>query len=56
MEQADRSRRPALVEVMIERDALAAIGTSIDAIKEFEPPPEEAGAQDPEDVPARAVG
>lgn len=29
---------------MIERYALAAIGTSIDAIKEFEPPPEESGA------------
>lgn len=56
VEQADRSRRPVLVEVMIERDALAAIGTSIDAIKEFEPPPEEASGQEPEDVPARAVG
>ncbi|CAN5295498.1 glyoxylate carboligase [soil metagenome] len=56
VEQADRSSRPALVEVMIERDALAAIGTSIDAIKEFEPPPQEAEAQEPEDVPAKAVG
>ena len=35
--QAQELERPVLVEIMIQRDANAAMGTSIDAIKEFEP-------------------
>jgi tartronate-semialdehyde synthase len=34
---AQELNRPVLVEIMIQRDANAAMGTSIDAIKEFEP-------------------
>jgi tartronate-semialdehyde synthase len=34
---AQELERPVLVEIMIQRDANAAMGTSIDAIKEFEP-------------------
>jgi len=37
VEISERERRPALVEVLIERDADAAMGTSIDEIKESEP-------------------
>ncbi len=37
LETSERERRPALVEVLIEREADAAMGTSIDEIKEFEP-------------------
>ncbi len=35
--EAQELNRPVLVEIMIQRDANAAMGTSIDAIKEFEP-------------------
>jgi tartronate-semialdehyde synthase len=34
------ARLPVLVEVMVEREANAAMGTSLDAVKEFEPVPE----------------
>jgi len=37
VETSERERRPALVEVLIEREADAAMGTSIDEIQEFEP-------------------
>jgi tartronate-semialdehyde synthase len=37
VETSERERRPALVEVLIEREADAAMGTSIDEIKESEP-------------------
>jgi 2-hydroxy-3-oxopropionate reductase len=36
----ERARRPVLVEVMVEREANAAMGPSLDAITEFEPAPE----------------
>jgi tartronate-semialdehyde synthase len=36
-ETAERERRPVLVEVLIEREVNAAMGTAIDAIKEWEP-------------------
>ncbi|MBC6463276.1 glyoxylate carboligase [Actinomadura sp. HBU206391] len=39
-EESERSRLPVLVEVMVEREANAAMGPSLDAIKEFEPVPE----------------
>jgi len=42
--ESERLKRPALVEVMIEREANAAMGTSIDAIVEYEPIPELASA------------
>ncbi|MFI6498307.1 glyoxylate carboligase [Nonomuraea typhae] len=38
--EAARERLPVLVEVMVEREANAAMGPSLDAIKEFEPLPE----------------
>ena len=38
--ESQRTRRPVLVEVMVERDANAAMGPAIDSIKEFEAPPE----------------
>jgi tartronate-semialdehyde synthase len=40
------TRRPVLVEILIERNANAAMGPAIDKIKEFEelPAPEEEGA------------
>ncbi|WP_198168182.1 glyoxylate carboligase [Herbidospora yilanensis] len=37
--EAHRSRLPVLVEVMVEREANAAMGPSLDAVKEFEPLP-----------------
>ncbi|SER55452.1 tartronate-semialdehyde synthase [Lentzea xinjiangensis] len=37
--EADRTRRPVLVEIMIEREGNTANGTSIAAIHEFEPTP-----------------
>ncbi|MET9225160.1 glyoxylate carboligase [Lentzea sp. NPDC003310] len=37
--EADRTRRPVLVEIMIEREGNTANGTSIAAMKEFEPLP-----------------
>ncbi|HUQ58166.1 glyoxylate carboligase [Lentzea sp.] len=37
--EADRTRRPVLVEIMIEREGNTANGTSIAAMKEFEPVP-----------------
>jgi tartronate-semialdehyde synthase len=37
VETSEREHRPALVEVLIEREADAAMGTSIDEIQEFEP-------------------
>lgn len=37
-------QRPVLVEVMIEREANASMGTAIDRITEFEPVPEAATA------------
>ncbi len=40
-EQAARTRRPVLVEIMIEREENAAMGTSIDSVIEFDPLPEE---------------
>lgn len=36
-ETAERERRPVLVEVLIEREANAAMGPALDAIKEWEP-------------------
>ncbi|MCK2242711.1 MULTISPECIES: glyoxylate carboligase [unclassified Crossiella] len=45
-EEAERARKPVLVEVMVEREANAAMGASLDAIKEFEPAPELAPAAD----------
>jgi len=36
-ETAERERRPVLVEVLIEREANAAMGTALDAIEEWEP-------------------
>jgi tartronate-semialdehyde synthase len=38
--EAERVRLPVLVEIMVEREANAAMGVSLDAIKEFEPLPE----------------
>ncbi|MFI9560830.1 thiamine pyrophosphate-binding protein [Nonomuraea endophytica] len=38
--EAARKRLPVLVEVMVEREAKAATGPALDAIKEFEPLPE----------------
>ncbi|MGI5282634.1 glyoxylate carboligase [Nonomuraea polychroma] len=38
--EAARERLPVLVEVMVEREANAAMGPSLEAIKEFEPLPE----------------
>ncbi|MQA97223.1 MAG: glyoxylate carboligase [Streptosporangiales bacterium] len=37
---SERERLPALVEVMVEREANAAMGPALDAVKEFEPVPE----------------
>jgi hydroxypyruvate isomerase len=39
-EESERKRPPVLVEVMVEREANAAMGASLDAITEFEPVPE----------------
>jgi tartronate-semialdehyde synthase len=39
-QESERARLPVLVEVMVEREANAAMGASLDAIKEFEPTPE----------------
>ena len=36
-ETAERERRPVLVEILIEREANAAMGAAIDAIEEFDP-------------------
>ncbi|GAA4590202.1 glyoxylate carboligase [Planotetraspora phitsanulokensis] len=44
--EAERAQLPVLVEVMVEREANAAMGQSLDAIKEFEPLPELALAID----------
>ncbi|GAA1302838.1 tartronate-semialdehyde synthase [Planotetraspora silvatica] len=44
--EAERAQLPVLVEVMVEREANAAMGPSLDAIKEFEPLPELALAID----------
>ncbi|MCG5220496.1 glyoxylate carboligase [Streptosporangium sp. KLBMP 9127] len=38
--ESERQRLPVLVEVMVEREANAAMGPSLDAVKEFEPLPE----------------
>lgn len=38
--ESQRTRRPVLVEIMIEREENAAMGVSIDAVVEFELPPE----------------
>jgi tartronate-semialdehyde synthase len=43
-EESTRSSLPVLVEVMVEREANAAMGPSLDAVKEFEPVPELAPA------------
>jgi tartronate-semialdehyde synthase len=37
--EADRISRPVLVEIMVDREANASMGTSIDAVTEFEPLP-----------------
>lgn len=37
--EADRTSRPVLVEIMIEREANAAMGTALDNVVEFEPAP-----------------
>ena len=50
VETSERERRPALVEVLIEREADAAMGTSIDEIQEFEPVEE--GEEEPGQVAA----
>lgn len=39
-QQARRTSRPVLVEIMIEREANAAMGTALDNVVEFEPVPE----------------
>ena len=39
--ESERERLPVLVEVMVEREANAAMGASLDTIKEFEPLPEQ---------------
>ncbi|WP_329092144.1 MULTISPECIES: glyoxylate carboligase [unclassified Streptosporangium] len=39
--ESERRQLPVLVEVMVEREANAAMGPSLDAIKEFEPLPEQ---------------
>lgn len=39
-EESDRLSLPVLVEIMVEREANAAMGPSLDQIKEFEPVPE----------------
>ncbi|GII31527.1 tartronate-semialdehyde synthase [Planotetraspora mira] len=44
--EAEHAQLPVLVEVMVEREANAAMGPSLDAIKEFEPLPELALAID----------
>jgi tartronate-semialdehyde synthase len=41
-EESERARLPVLVEVMVEREANAAMGASLDAITEYEPVPEPA--------------
>ena len=51
--ESERLKRPALVELMIEREANAAMGTAIDAIVEYEPVPELASAS--RDVSDRAI-
>ncbi len=43
--EADRLKRPVLVEVMTEREGNAAMGPSIDKVKEFEPLPEAEAAE-----------
>jgi tartronate-semialdehyde synthase len=35
--EAERTSRPVLVEIMIEREGNAAMGAALDAVKEFEP-------------------
>jgi len=50
-ETAERERRPVLVEILIEREANAAMGTAIDAIEEFDPA-DEPTATDAAGVPA----
>lgn len=50
--ESERMRAPALVEVMIEREANAAMGAAIDSVREFEPLP----AAPEEAVLASAVG
>ncbi|WP_199430330.1 glyoxylate carboligase [Qaidamihabitans albus] len=37
--EAERTSRPVLVEIMIEREANASMGTALDNVKEFEPAP-----------------
>ena len=44
--ESERLSRPVLVEIMVEREANAAMGASLDAIKEFEPVPELTPAAD----------
>ncbi|HTF50047.1 MAG TPA: glyoxylate carboligase, partial [Pseudonocardia sp.] len=38
--EAEAAQLPVLVEIMVEREANAAMGPSLDAIKEFEPVPD----------------
>ena len=38
--ESDAAQLPVLVEMMVEREANAAMGPSLDAVKEFEPVPE----------------
>ncbi len=52
VETSERERRPALVEVLIDREADAAMGTSIDDVKEPEPVEDEEGSDDVEREPA----
>ncbi|WP_285772977.1 glyoxylate carboligase [Microtetraspora sp. NBRC 13810] len=44
--ESERLSRPVLVEIMVEREANAAMGPSLDKIKEFEPAPELVSAVD----------
>ena len=44
--ESERQQLPVLVEILVEREANAAMGPSLDAIKEFEPVPELAPASD----------
>ncbi len=53
VETSERERRPALVEVLIEREADAAMGTSIDEIKEPEPVEDVEDVEDVEAEPAK---
>jgi tartronate-semialdehyde synthase len=49
---AEERRRPVLVEILIEREANASMGTALDAIVEFEAADREAADRDETEVSA----